>query len=106
MIAAVLSGFIVALALAFGGGLMKGRASVLIGLLPTALFIYFLSLWPQISGDGLFYNYHWVPSIGVNLSFRLDGLSLLFALMITGVGALVFFYTSAYLKNHPHLDRF
>lgn len=106
MIAAVLSGFIVALALAFGGRFIKGRASVLIGVLPTALFVYFLALWPQLSGDGLFYHYRWVPSIGVNLSFRLDGLSLLFSLMITGIGALVFFYTSAYLKNHPHLDRF
>lgn len=44
--------------------------------------------------------------MGINLDFRADGLSLLFSLLITGIGALVFFYASSYLKDHPYLDRF
>jgi multicomponent Na+:H+ antiporter subunit A len=106
MLTAVLSGFLLAILLAFTGQWFKGKWSVVLGLLPTALFVYFFSLIPHIGTEGLLYKVNWVPSIGVNLSFRLDGLAMLFALMITGIGALVFFYTSAYLKNHPHLDRF
>src|SRR5690606_31222431 len=34
------------------------------------------------------------------------GLSLLFALLITGIGTLVFLYASNYLKGHAYLDRF
>src|SRR5690606_5196858 len=40
------------------------------------------------------------------LDFHLDGLSLLFSLLITGIGSLVFLYASAYLKGHRYLDRF
>lgn len=40
------------------------------------------------------------------MDFKLDGLSLLFGLMITGIGTLVFFYTSYYLKGDKYLDRF
>lgn len=106
MIAAVLSGFVLAILLVLGGGKLKGRLSLLPGFLPLGLFVYFISFLPAVGGDGLFFNYSWVPSIGVNLNFRLDGLAMLFVLMITGIGALVFFYTSAYMRNHQHLDRF
>jgi multicomponent Na+:H+ antiporter subunit A len=40
------------------------------------------------------------------MSFYLDGLSLLFALLITGIGVLVVAYSSAYLKDHRDLGRF
>lgn len=106
MLFAVLSGFFLSILLAFSGGKLRGWLSLLPGILPAALFVYFLSYLPDIAGDGLFFHYPWVPSAGIDLSFRLDGLSMLFSLMITGVGALVFFYTSAYLKDHHHLDRF
>jgi multicomponent Na+:H+ antiporter subunit A len=52
------------------------------------------------------YRYPWVPSLGVGFDFRLDGLSMLFSLLITGIGTLVFWYASAYLKGHAYLDRF
>src|SRR5690606_1426731 len=38
--------------------------------------------------------------------FKLDGLSLLFSLMITGIGTLIYIYTSSYLRGHPYLNRF
>lgn len=41
----------------------------------------------------------WIPSLGVEAAFRLDGLSLVFALLITGVGTLVMLYTPAYLEH-------
>jgi multicomponent Na+:H+ antiporter subunit A len=43
----------------------------------------------------------WVPSLGVELAFRIDGLSALMLTMITGVGTAVFVYAGGYLAGHP-----
>jgi multicomponent Na+:H+ antiporter subunit A len=48
----------------------------------------------------------WAPSLGLSLSFNLDGLGLLFATLITGIGALVVLYASRYLDRHVHAGRF
>ena len=48
----------------------------------------------------------WAPSLGLSLTFNLDGLGLLFALLITGIGTLVILYASAYLAGHPQASRF
>ncbi|GEO05836.1 Na(+)/H(+) antiporter subunit A [Adhaeribacter aerolatus] len=75
--------------------------------LPLSLFIYFLTFINPVSRQQkLFFSYNWVPSMGINFDFLVDGLSLLFALMITGIGALVFLYTSAYMQGDRYLDRF
>ncbi len=49
----------------------------------------------------------WIPSLGISLSFLVDGLSLLFAGIVSGVGVLVFFYANQYFKgDEPRLGRF
>jgi len=49
----------------------------------------------------------WIPSLGLNLTFVLDGLSLFFGLVVSGMGVLVVFYATHYLDSHyKHLDRF
>lgn len=48
----------------------------------------------------------WVPSLGVNLSLRIDGLGWLFGLLISGIGALVIVYAHGYLHHHPQENRF
>lgn len=107
MLGAVLLGFLFSLFLVFAGTYFRGKLAVVSSIIPISLFIYFLSFIPEISsGEVVYETYKWIPSFGVNLSFTLDGLALLFTLMITGVGSLVFLYTSAYLKNHKYLDRF
>lgn len=107
MLLAVLSGFIVSLVLPLLGKYLKGHGSIVISALPLLLFIYFLSFISPISqGIAATFNYPWIPSFGINLDFNLDGLSLLFTLLITGIGTLVFIYTTAYLKGHPYLVRF
>lgn len=107
MLGAVLLGFLFSLFLVFAGSYFRGKLAVLSSLIPISLFIYFLTFLPQVSaGEVIYENHEWIPSFGVNLSFTLDGLALLFALMITGVGSLVFLYTAAYLKDHKYLDRF
>lgn len=107
MLIAILSGFIFSVFLVFAGKFFKGKFAVLSSLVPLGLFIYFLSFLPQVSaGEVLTESHEWVASLGLNLDFALDGLSLLFSLLITGIGFLVFAYTAAYLKGHDYLDRF
>jgi multicomponent Na+:H+ antiporter subunit A len=48
----------------------------------------------------------WVPSLGIEFSFRLDGLALLFGLIITGIGAGVALYTHDYLERDPRQGYF
>jgi multicomponent Na+:H+ antiporter subunit A len=61
---------------------------------------------PVAAGEAPALAYSWAPSLGVNLALRLDGLGLLFAFLITGIGALVFAYAAQYLRRKPHLGRF
>lgn len=107
MLLAVLSGFIVASLVPLFGKLFRSKWSFLLTALPFSLFVYFLTFLPTVSHQqNILVSYAWVPSMNINFSFLVDGLSLLFALMITGIGTLVFLYTSAYLKDDRYLDRF
>ncbi|NJY61226.1 putative monovalent cation/H+ antiporter subunit A [Salinimicrobium sp. CDJ15-81-2] len=107
MLTAILSGFIFSVFLVFAGKFLKGKLAVLSALVPLALFVYFLSFLPQVAGGEVIrQEISWVPTLGLDLNFALDGLSLLFSLLITGIGFLVFAYTAEYLKEHDYLDRF
>ncbi|SHI63025.1 multisubunit sodium/proton antiporter, MrpA subunit [Mesonia phycicola] len=108
MLIAILTGFVFAILLFFGGkNIVSGKLALLPALIPLSLFIYFVRFIKDISNNEIVHKtYEWIPSLGINLSFTLDGLSLLFSLMITGIGTLVFAYTSAYLKGNNYLDRF
>ena len=46
-------------------------------------------------------SWAWAPALGVELALRIDGLSALMLLMITGVGTAVFVYAGGYLHGHP-----
>lgn len=68
--------------------------------LPVLLFIYFLSLLPVTSKQKtVTESVNWIPSLGINFTAKADGLGLLFALLITGIGALVVFYSIYYLDK-------
>ncbi|SDB50870.1 multisubunit potassium/proton antiporter, PhaA subunit /multisubunit potassium/proton antiporter, PhaB subunit [Pseudidiomarina indica] len=58
--------------------------------------------------QGNYPNFHheWLPALGLNLSFRLDGLSLLFAGLILGIGLLVIIYAHFYLTNNDNRPKF
>ncbi|WP_366654944.1 putative monovalent cation/H+ antiporter subunit A [Fodinicurvata sp. EGI_FJ10296] len=75
--------------------------------IPFALTIAFLSFEPAIArGEPVRFAWQWVPALGVDLSFYIDGLSLLFAVLISGIGTFIFIYSGAYLAGHPQLGRF
>ena len=48
----------------------------------------------------------WVAAIGLNANFRLDGLALMFGLMITGIGLLIILYAAWYLKPEDPAGKF
>ena len=48
----------------------------------------------------------WLPTIGLNLGWRLDGLALMFGLLITGVGLLVILYAAYYLHTDDPAGKF
>jgi multicomponent Na+:H+ antiporter subunit A len=107
MLAAILSGFLCALLFLLIGKHLKGRLSALISILPLSLFVYFLGFLPKVAaGEEVLFKYTWIPSLGINLDFRLDGLALLFASMITGIGFLVFLYASSYMEGNKYVMRF
>ncbi|MDC3415595.1 Na+/H+ antiporter subunit A [Aquibacillus salsiterrae] len=74
-------------------------------LVPLSIFIYYL----QFIGEDfqpISASYSWIPSLMISLSFYLDGLSLLFVLLISGIGTLVTFYSIYYLHKSERLGSF
>ena len=55
------------------------------------------------TGAGLAKSYEWIPSLGLSFGILLDKLSLFFALVVTGVGALICLYAQNYLHDSPRL---
>ncbi|MGO1244024.1 MAG: putative monovalent cation/H+ antiporter subunit A [Sphingobacterium sp.] len=107
MLFTVLTGLIISCLLIPFGNIIKTKWSILLPLIPVILFLYYLLQIPAITlGTNVLQHVSWVPSLGVNLDFKLDGLSLLFALLITGIGTGIFFYARTYLRGHPYFDRF
>ena len=102
MIAALLAALVAAvLAPLLEKGLGR-RAAPLLALVPAALFVSFVRRVPEISAGGMrTASVDWIAELGVSLSFRLDGLSLLMALVVTGVGAVVLLYAGSYMEGHP-----
>jgi multicomponent Na+:H+ antiporter subunit A len=104
---AVLSGFALALAAPALYRRWPRAAAGLFALYPLALTLYFAGLAPAILAGGTRRSsIPWVPTLGVSLSCYLDGLGLLFALLISGIGALVVIYAGAYMADRPQAGRF
>jgi multicomponent Na+:H+ antiporter subunit A len=78
------------------------RAARVAAAVPALIFLYLLTG----QSEGTAYTLEWVPSMGVSLSFFMDGLGLVFALLISGIGALVLLYSSAYFDEPDEFARF
>ncbi|MET3576931.1 Na+/H+ antiporter subunit A [Bhargavaea ullalensis] len=67
---------------------------------PLLLFLYYLGYLPSVSsGNTHIAELPWIPSYGISFVSYIDGLSLLFSLLITGIGALVVLYSIFYLDR-------
>ena len=58
------------------------------------------------AGETLIQQHDWVPSLGLDLAFRLDGLAMLFAGLILGIGLLIVLYARYYLSERDSMGRF
>ncbi len=76
----------------------------------TAMGIVLALLVPlfsiAINGQATIVQFDWLSVYGLNLSFRLDGLGMLFSILILGIGMLVVLYAYYYLPHYDKLGRF
>lgn len=74
---------------------------------PFILFLLLARYIPQIAeGKTFMHTYEWIPSFNINFTTYLDGLSMIFGLLITGVGSLVILYSIFYLSTKESLHHF
>ncbi|MEL6645665.1 MAG: monovalent cation/H+ antiporter subunit A [Pseudomonadota bacterium] len=106
--------FIIAL-LPFVGALVPGlmiragrTACATFTAVPTALALtMLLVLAPAVlRGEVIQAEIEWLPQLGLSVSFFLDGLGLLFAGMILGVGLLITLYARFYLSGDDPMGQF
>lgn len=70
-------------------------------IIPVVLFIYYTGfIQTTMNGGHAISTLQWIPSLGISFESYIDGLSLLFTLLITGIGALVVLYSIFYLDRH------
>ncbi len=88
-------------------GKLKKHTAIILTLVQTGVFFYFLSRVPDITNLAFEHSLiNWIPQLGINIEFVLDGLSMVFALLVSGIGALVFLYASAYMKSYTGTSKF
>ena len=86
---------------------LKGFQSLFVAGLLSAVFAWFLTKISLISSGSVErYAGEWIPQLGLNFSFLLDGLSLSFALLVSGIGVLVFLYAHSYMKSYESTTKF
>jgi len=59
-----------------------------------------------LRGEVVTEGWEWLPAIGLNVTFMLDGLGFLFALMILGIGLLIITYARFYLSKSDPMGNF
>ncbi|MEM6461288.1 MAG: putative monovalent cation/H+ antiporter subunit A [Pseudomonadota bacterium] len=87
--------------------IFKHNTAWVLAIVPAVVFWHFFTFLPEIErGEVVTGGYQWIPAYRVNFSWFIDGLSLTFALLISGIGVLIVMYSGGYLKKHPQLGRF
>ncbi len=84
------------------------RMFPVLALVPLAAFIVTIVQSPAVlaGGDHL-ESFTWIPQLGFEVTVRLDTLSWLLALIVTGVGSLVLFYCTFYFgRDEEGVGRF
>ncbi len=102
-------------ALPFIGALLPGlmiragkNACALVSGSVTALALLMLGLHAPavLRGEVVQTRIEWMPSLGLNANFMLDGLGLLFGILILGIGLLIILYARFYLSKSDPMGQF
>lgn len=76
-------------------------------IVPILLFISLIGYIPDVArGEVFTHTIQWIPSFGIEFTTYLDGLSMIFGLLITGIGSLVILYSIYYLSKDESLAHF
>jgi len=85
----------------------RDAAGILAGLIALAGSVLAVSLYPTIAEGGVLRSeIQWLPSLGLNLVVRLDGLSWVFSLLVLAIGFLVVLYARYYMSPDDPVPRF
>ncbi|MGG4034427.1 Na+/H+ antiporter subunit A [Paenibacillus cisolokensis] len=105
--AAIIVPFIFAAVVPLLSRLLRGiHAGWLVLPAPAGLFAFMVSRVPSVqNGETVERTVSWIPSLGIDFTVYLDGLSLLFSLLITGIGSLVVLYSVFYMDRHKEPTR-
>lgn len=76
-----------------------------IGVSLSSLILLLTQAKQVFHGEVILQSWSWLPQLGIDLSFRLDALGLLFSLLITGIGTLIFIYAYYYLSPKNSLSK-
>ena len=107
MLILILIGFLASILAPFIYKRLKNYFGWIAASFPLYMFISFFLKYDEISsGKIIKETTEWIPSLGVNFSFLLDGLSLTFVLIITLIGTAVFLYAGSYMKDYEYTGRF
>lgn len=88
-------------------GLTRKRGGALLSVIPFLLFAWAsVKMWHVVDGATFQETIPWIQSLGLDLVFRIDGLSIFFLMLITGFGVLIHIYANAYLSHDTNKPRF
>jgi multicomponent K+:H+ antiporter subunit A len=99
--------FLGAIAVALAGGASRAVHTAIAGTFAAAALALVLMRAPAVLGGEVIAQSHaWIPALGLDASFFLDPLGLLFAGLILGIGLLVIIYAGSYLSPSEDSARF
>lgn len=106
MLITILAIFIASLIAPFYNRQKKLIAMLLSAIMLGVVVRYAFFLIPVSRGETFVARHQWIESLNVHLTFYLDGLSLFFAFLITGIGWLILLYSFRYMSGNKHAGRF
>ncbi|MGE0665986.1 MAG: monovalent cation/H+ antiporter subunit A [Sphingomonadales bacterium] len=85
----------------------RNACATVTGLVTATALGLLLSLAPRVlAGETVRVGWNWVPALGLDVTFFLDGLGLLFAGLILGIGLLIILFARFYLARQDPMGRF
>ncbi|GGH65996.1 monovalent cation/H+ antiporter subunit A [Comamonas phosphati] len=107
LIALIFLPFAGSLVAAFLPANARNAESTLAGIVALACTLQVALLFPEISdGAVLRQEIEWLPSLGFNLTIRMDGFAWMFAMLVFGIGSLVVLYARYYMSPADPVPRF
>ena len=87
--------------------ILKHYVGWLAAAVALASFMLIATVLPQVIHDGPISGaVSWLPSVGVDFSLYIDGLSILIAFLASGIGVIIMSYSNGYMSHKEDLPRY